>query len=83
MIKLITVFVLGIIETYLYTWYLILVEKRNINASSLVMFIYMLFYLGIIAWAIKDSNTIIMLITYAGSCGIGNYIKLLQEQRKK
>ena len=82
MIKIFLIFILGIIETYLYTWYLISVDKRQTIISSFLMFIYMAFYLGIIAWAIKDSNTIVMLLTYAISCGIGNYMKLLQEEKK-
>jgi len=80
MIKLIIVFILGIVETYLYTWYLIAVDKRQPVLSSFLMFIYMVFYLAIIAWAIKDTNTILMLLTYASAAGVGNYIKLLQEK---
>jgi hypothetical protein len=45
------------------------------------MFIYMVLYLGLIAFAIKDTNTIGLIITYALSCGLGNYLELLWEKR--
>jgi len=79
MIKYIIVLILGIIETYIYTWYLISVEKRETIKSTILTLIYMIFYLGIIAWAIKDTNTIPMILTYAVACAIGNFLRIRQE----
>lgn len=83
MIKILVVFILGLIEQMGYTIYLLAVDKRQAKKSSIVMFIYMLFYLGILAYAIKDSNTWILIITYASACSIGNYIIMKREIRKK
>ena len=83
MIKLIVIFLVGLLEQIGYTWYLLAVDKRQVMSSSIIMFVYMLFYLGIIAFALKDSETIPILITYAASCAIGNYIVMRLEVRKK
>jgi uncharacterized protein YebE (UPF0316 family) len=83
MIKILIIFILGLIEQIGYTFYLLAVDKRQVKLSSIVMFFYMLFYLGIIAYAIKDSNTLSLLITYALACSLGNYIVMKFEVRKK
>jgi len=80
-IKFAIVFILGTIETFLYTAWCLSANRKEINKSSLLMFLYMCIYLGIIAFAIKDTNTIGVIITYAVSCGVGNYLELLWEKR--
>jgi uncharacterized protein YebE (UPF0316 family) len=81
MIKFILVFVLGTIETFLYTAWCLSANRKQVYRSSILMFIYMVLYLGLIAFAIKDTNTIGLIITYALSCGLGNYLELLWEKR--
>ena len=75
--KYILVFLLGIIETALYTGYILAVGQRDVLTSSLLMTTYMIIYLGIISWAIKDVNSFLMIITYAISCGVGTALRLL------
>jgi len=82
MIKVIGVFIIGLIEQLLYTKYLISVDKRQTLASTIYMIVYMSLYLFIVAYAIKDTNTIPLLIAYAVACGIGNYIAMLLEEKK-
>ena len=79
-IKLALIFILGIIETYLYTGWCLLANKGKALSSSLLMIIYMTMYLTIIAWALKDSQTYLMIFTYALSCGVGNYIRVKHEK---
>jgi len=81
MIKFILVFVLGTIETFLYTAWCLSANRKQIYRSSILMFVYMVLYLGLIAFALKDTNTIGLIITYALSCGVGNYLELLWEKR--
>jgi len=82
MIKFIIVFILGIVETFLYTMWCLSANRKEINKSSILMFIYMVLYLGIIAYAIKDTNTFSLIVVYALSCGLGNYLELLWELKK-
>lgn len=82
MIKFIVVFILGVIETFLYTAWNLSANRKEINKSSILMFIYMIIYLGIIAFALKDTNTWALIIIYALSCGVGNYLELLWEKNK-
>jgi uncharacterized protein YebE (UPF0316 family) len=83
MIKILIILIAGIIETYCYTWYLISVENRQLYISSILNTLFMILYLGIIAWAIKDTNTWLMIIIYSIACGIGNFLKLLQEKKNE
>lgn len=83
MYKILLVFILGTIETFLYTAWCISANKKEIYKSSILMFIYMTIYLGIISFAIKDTNTILLILTYAVSCGLGNYLELLWELKRK
>jgi hypothetical protein len=46
------------------------------------MVAYMTIYLFIISYAIKDGNTVPLLIAYAISCGAGNYAIMLWEKKK-
>ena len=82
-LKLILIFIAGIIETILYTGHLLAVDKRNIISASSLMFIYMFTYLTIISWVIKDSNSILMIFVYCLSCAVGVYIRMKYEKDKK
>lgn len=83
MIKILIIFGIGLIEQVLYTAYLLSVDKRQVRASSVLMFIYMIFYLGIIAYSIKDDQTIPLLLAYAAASGIGNYVMMKWESGRK
>jgi hypothetical protein len=74
--KLLVIFSVGVLENFLYTWYLLEVGRKKVLSSSLLNFIYMLIYLGIVAWAIKGEDTILVLVIYAASCSVGNYLQL-------
>jgi len=78
--KIIIVFFVGLIETFLYAGYIIAITKKQVIASSLLMFIYMCIYLIIISYIIKDVNTIPLLIIYSLSCGIGNFLRVRNEK---
>lgn len=74
--KLLLVFSIGVLENFLYTWYLLEVGRKKVIKSSILDILYMLIYLGIVSWAIKDTNTLPLLCTYALSCGAGNYLQM-------
>lgn len=80
--KIFIVFIIGFIEQLLYTAYLLSVNKRQVKASTILMVAYMAIYLFIISYAIKDTNTILLLISYALACGSGNYVIMKWENRK-
>lgn len=72
------IFGIGLAEQSLYTLYLLAVNRYMIVASSFLMFIYMILYLLIINYAIKDEkNSLPLLIVYALSSGIGNYLTMI------
>jgi uncharacterized protein YebE (UPF0316 family) len=79
MLKILMIFGVGLCEQCLYTAYLISVNKRQTILSSILMFVYMTLYLFIVAYALKDTNAVILLITYAASCCLGNFLTLLWE----
>jgi len=83
MIKIILVFIIGFFEQLLYTAYLLSVNKKQVKASTILMVAYMAIYLFIIAFAIKDDSTISLLVAYALACGVGNYVIMKWENRKK
>jgi uncharacterized membrane protein YwaF len=82
-IKLLIILICGTVETFLYTAWCLSANRKEITKSSLLMTVYMMIYLGIISYAIKDTNTGLLIFTYAISCGIGNYLELLWEKRRK
>ena len=82
MLKIALVFGVGLIEQCLYTAYIISVTKRQKYLSSLLMLVYMSLYLFIVAFALKDSETIPLLISYALACGCGNLLTMIIETRK-
>lgn len=76
--KSLTIFGAGLIEQVLYTLYLLAVNKYMILPSTILMFAYMVIYLLIINYAIKDEkNSLPLLIVYALSSGVGNYIAMI------
>ena len=81
--KFLLVFILGIIETFLYTGWNLAANQRKPFLSSLLMMSYMIIYLFIIDCAIKDANTICIIIAYAISCGVGNYLRVYLEKKRK
>lgn len=81
-IKAIVIFLAGFLETLVYTAYLISIDKRRIILSTTLMFFYMLAYLLIIAYAIKDTNSIILLVVYSVSCALGNLVVMNREKNK-
>jgi uncharacterized protein YebE (UPF0316 family) len=81
MLKIFLVFVAGTIETFIYTAWAISATKKEALKSSILMFIYMGLYLGIISFALKDTDTIVLIITYASSCALGNFLEILWEHR--
>jgi hypothetical protein len=75
--KILAIFGAGLVEQMLYTLYLLAVGRYMIIPSTLLMFTYMVIYLLIINYAIKDEkNTIPLLIVYALSSGVGNYLAM-------
>jgi uncharacterized protein YebE (UPF0316 family) len=83
MLKILLVFIAGFIEQLLYTSYLLSVTKKQVIPSTILMFVYMVIYLFIISYAIKDGNTINLLVAYALSCGVGNWVIMKWENRTK
>ena len=83
MLKYLLIFIAGLIETFLYTGYIIAVQKRQRIISSILMFVYMSIYLTIVSYIIKDMNTTILLLVYAFSCGIGNCIRIIGEHHAR
>lgn len=81
--KIAIIFGFGIVETFLFTWWNLSANKRQIYASSILMFVYMTMYLMILDTAFKDVHSKIMIIAYAIGCGIGNFIKLKHEKKKQ
>lgn len=83
MTKLILIFIFGIIETYMFTGWSISANQKKVFISSILMFFYMTTYLLILDSAFKDSNSKLMIITYAISCGIGNFLRVKKERDKQ
>lgn len=75
--KALAIFGAGLVEQILYTLYLLAVNRYMILPSTVLMFTYMVIYLVIINYAIKDEkNSLPLLIVYAASSGVGNYIAM-------
>jgi uncharacterized protein YebE (UPF0316 family) len=82
MIKMLIIFIIGLLEQLLYTSYLVSINKKQVYKSTILMMSYMSIYLFIISYAIKDTNTVPLLLTYTFACGIGNYCIMRWENRK-
>jgi len=83
MLKILLVFIVGFIEQLLYTSYLLSVTKKQVTTSTILMVVYMSIYLFIISYAIKDGDTVPLLVAYALSCGVGNWVIMKWENRKR
>lgn len=83
MIKMLIILVAGTLESYLFAWWTLSANRKQIYISSLLMFIYMSTYLFILDIAFKDSNSKLMLLTYAIACGLGNYLRVRYEKKHK
>ena len=74
--KFLIIFLCGLVETWLYAWYLLSINKHKAIRSSLVLIIQMAVYLAIIAYVIKDMNTFRLIGIYCLGCGLGNFLKV-------
>jgi len=83
MLKFFIIFFLGLVEQAGYTLYLLSVVKKQAYLSSILMFVYFSFYLFIIAYALKDTDSIGLLLTYAFATSIGNFIVMKYELKKE
>ena len=70
------IFGAGFMEQFGYSLYLISMNKYLILISSVVLFIYFAIYLWIMNYAIKDKNSITLLITYALAAAISNAVAM-------
>jgi uncharacterized protein YebE (UPF0316 family) len=80
MTKYLLIFIFGVIETFLFTWWSLSANKKQLYVSSFLMTIYMTTYLCIINTAFKDINSYLMIGSYALGCGLGNYFRILKEK---
>jgi uncharacterized protein YebE (UPF0316 family) len=83
MIKILIIFIAGIIETYLFTSWSITANQKKAYVSSILMLVYMTTYLFILDIAFKDNNSKLLLVVYAFSCMIGNFIRVKHEKKNK
>jgi len=83
LIKILGIFIFGTIETYIYTGWNLSANKQQKWLSSLLMFVYMVLYLGIISFAFKDTNSTLMIIDYALACALGNFLRVNHEKKSK
>lgn len=70
------VLVAGLIETSLYTAYLILIGHKRLLPSSLLMTLYIFVYFWLLKYIIKDNDSWMLIAVYAISCGMGNYLSM-------
>jgi uncharacterized protein YebE (UPF0316 family) len=82
MLKILIIFIAGVIETFLFTWWNLSANKKQIYVSSILMLTYMMMYLMILDTAFKDINSKLMIVTYAIGCAIGNYLRVNHEKDK-
>jgi uncharacterized protein YebE (UPF0316 family) len=79
MIKILLIFIFGIIETFLFTWWNLSANKKQVYVSSILMFSYMTMYLKILDTAFKDINSTLLIVSYAVGCAIGNFIRVKKD----
>ena len=82
MYKILIIFIAGVIETFLFTWWNLSANKKQVYTSSILMFVYMAMYLMILNYAFKDVNSKLMIMSYVVGCTLGNYIRVRQENQK-
>lgn len=83
MFKIFIIFIAGVIETYLFTWWNLSANKREALTSSILMLTYMTTYLLILDTAFKDARSTLIIIDYACACAVGNYLRVKYEKNKK
>jgi hypothetical protein len=81
LVKILLIFFGGIIETFLYASYILALTEKQVLLSTFLMGIYMFLYLAIISYAIKDTNTITLILIYALACAVGNYFRVNKERK--
>jgi uncharacterized protein YebE (UPF0316 family) len=81
--KYILVFIVGVIETALYTGFLLALAKKQKFLAPTLMTVYMFIYLDLIATCIKNADTYALLAVYAISCGLGVLLRMKIEERLK
>lgn len=81
MLKFVIIFIVGTIETYIFTAWNLAANRHKVIVSSLLMFSYMFLYLKIIDWALKDAHTSLLIFSYALACGVGNYLRVQHEKK--
>ena len=75
--KALIIFIVGLVEQFIYSWHLLLLTRKKAISSSLVLFFNIIIYLLIIANIINDINQIFWFIPiYALGCGLGNYLRI-------
>ena len=74
--QILLILVAGLIETAIYTGYLILLASKRSCSSSILMTLYIFVYLWLLKYIIKDHESFILIAVYAMSCGIGNYLAM-------
>lgn len=79
--KAIIIFIAGIVETFMFTGWTLSANKKQVYLSSLLMFLYMITYLFILDTAFKDDNSKILILIYAISCAIGNFLRVNREKK--
>jgi uncharacterized protein YebE (UPF0316 family) len=80
MIKLIFIFLIGLIETFVNVAFLISVNKKQVWISTILEFVYSIIYLFVVAYALRADDTFSILIAYAVGCSAGTYIRMKREQ---
>ena len=82
-VKFFIIFVAGVVETFLFTWWNLSANKKQVYTSSFLMFIYMVMYLFILDYAFKDINSKVMIISYVIGCTLGNYLEVKREKNSE
>jgi uncharacterized protein YebE (UPF0316 family) len=82
-LKYILIFLIGIIENVIGTNWILQATKHKAGLSSIMLFLEVVVSLSIVAWAIKGDDTFAIIAVYAVSCGIGNFISIKLDNRKK
>lgn len=83
MIKYILVFIIGGIETWLFTKWNLRANKAKALNSSIMMVSYMGIYLVILDTIFKDANSKLLILFYVLACGVGNFLAVKHEKKKE
>jgi len=74
--QILLILVAGLIETAIYTSYLILMNTKKQHSSSILMTLYIFVYLWLLKYVIKEHDSYVLIATYAFACGAGNYLAM-------